>query len=59
MVPGPHRDLSEGYALVKILLVWKPSVQLGHLEEVPCINYLQVNDNVKVDMTLKQKLEEM
>lgn len=59
MVPGPHRDPSEGYALVKILLVWKPSVQLGHLEEVPCIDYLQVNDNVSVDMTLKLKVEEM
>ena len=43
------------------MMLWtgKPKLQLEHTEEVLCVTYLQVSNNVLVDMTLKLKLEEM
>lgn len=43
-----------------MLWIGKPKLQLGHIEEVLYVTYLQVNNNnVLVDMTLKLKPEEM
>lgn len=56
---SPKRSNAREKTISMMLRTGKPKLQLEHMEEPLCATYLQVSNNVLVDMTLKLKLEEM